>query len=68
MKRERERDERQRETDLGVVLDEEEEDDIFPEVLDGQVQGEVAMGLEHVIQQGGTQLRKVTRVQVVLKN
>ena len=31
------------------------------------MQGEAAVGLEHVVQEGGTQLRKVARVQVVLQ-
>lgn len=52
--------------DLCVVLDEEEEDDILPEVVDGEVEGEGGVCLEHVVQQGCTQLGKVTRVQVVL--
>ncbi len=52
--------------DLCVVLNEEEEDHVLPEVLDGQVEGEGGASLEHVIEQRGTQLCKITCVQVVL--
>ena len=53
-------------TDLRVVLYEEEEDDVLSLVLNGQVQGEVAVGLEHVVEQRSTQVSKVPRVEVVL--
>jgi len=36
-------------------------------VLYGQVEGEAAVGFEHVIQEGGTQLCKVSGVEVVLQ-
>ena len=54
------------EANLGVVLDEEEEDHVLSKVLDGQVQGELRVGLEHVVEQGGAQLCKVARVEVAL--
>ena len=57
---------RERETDLCIVLNEDEEDNILPQVLDGQVEREVCVRLEHVIQQGGAQFGKVTRVEVAL--
>ena len=51
---------------LCIELDEEEKDNVLPLVLDGQVKGELRVSLEHVIEQRGTQLSKVTRVQVTL--
>ena len=53
-------------TNQGVVFDEEEEHHVLPDVLDGQMQGVVRVRLEHVVQEGGTQLSKVTRVELVL--
>ena len=53
--------------DLRVVLDEEQEDHVLPLVLDGQVQGVVCMGLEHVIEQRSTELSKVLGVQIILQ-
>ncbi len=35
--------------DLCVVLDEVEEDHVLPEMLDGQVEGEGGVRLEHVV-------------------
>ena len=51
---------------LYIELDEEEKDNVLPLVLDGQVEGELRVSLEHVIEQRGTQLSKVTCVQVTL--
>ena len=55
------------ESDLFVVLDEEEEHHILPEMLNSQVEWEGGVCLEHVIQQRSTELRKVAGVQVVLQ-
>jgi hypothetical protein len=57
---------RDSEANLRVVLDEEEEHHILAKVLDGQVERVLCAGLEHVVQQWGTQVRKVPRVQIVL--
>ena len=54
------------ETDLCIVFDEKKEDHILSQVLDGQVQGVVCVGLEHVIEQRGTQISKVPCVEIVL--
>ena len=51
---------------LCIELYEEEEDDILPLMLYGQVEGVLRMSLEHVIEKRGTQLSKVTRVEVTL--
>ena len=48
------------------MFNEEEEYNVFTQVLDGQVEGEGRVCLEHVIQQRGTQLSKVSCVQVAL--
>ena len=57
---------RDREANLRIVLDEEEEHHILAKVLDGQVERVLCAGLEHVVQQWGTQVCKVPRVQIVL--
>ena len=57
---------RVRETDLRVVLNEEEKHHIFSEMLDGQVQRVLGVGLEHVIQQWSTQVCEIPRVEIVL--
>ena len=56
----------QHKTDLCIVFNEKEEDDVLSHMLDGQVQGVVCVGLEHVIEQRGTQISKIPRVEVVL--
>ena len=48
------------------MFNEEEEHNVLTQVLDGQVEGESRVCLEHVIQQRGTQLSKVSCVQVAL--
>ena len=53
--------------DLRVVLNEEQEDHVLPLVLDGQVQGVVRVGLEHVVEQRSTELSKVFGVQIILQ-
>ena len=46
------------EADLGVVLDEEEEDPVLSKVWDGRCRGtpQLQEGLEHVVEQEGAQL------------
>lgn len=51
---------------LCVELDEEQEDNVLPLVLDGQVEGELRVSLEHVVEQGSVQLSKVTSVEATL--
>ena len=53
-------------THLRVELNEIEEDDVLSAMLDGQVEGVASVGLEYLIEQGGTHLSKVTGVEVVL--
>lgn len=51
---------------LCIVLYEEEEDYILPQVLNGKMERVGGVGLEHIVQKGGAELSKVTGVQVVL--
>ena len=53
---------------LRIVLNEEQEHYILPEVLDGQVERMVCVRFEHLVQQRCCQLSKITSIEVSLQH